>query len=94
MSISAWLLLIAVPLAKQILVGLGVGYVTYVGASSILDFAVSSITSNFSGVTSDMMQFIQMSGFIEAFAIILGGVSARLLLMSMTRFKFTAGAPI
>ena len=92
MTLAAWLLLIVVPIAKQIFVGLGIGFMTYTGVDLLLNAAVGNVRAGFLGLSPDVAVFIQMSGVLDAIGIILGGVSARLLLMSMTRFKLTPGA--
>ena len=92
MTLAAWILLIAVPVAKQVLVGLGIGFVTYAGISTLLDSAVSSVQTNFTGMGGDMLGLIQLSGSIEAIGIMMGGISARLLMMSLTKFRLSGGA--
>jgi hypothetical protein len=73
------------PLVKRGLSALGVGVVTYVG----VDLAVSSLLeqarSAYQGLPSDVAGYLSYGGVPTAFAIICGGLTARVTILSLKK---------
>lgn len=92
-SIAEWLAKISWPIVSRLLASLGVGTVTYVGAKSALDGALSSSKLALSGLTSETFQILAMAGFFDAMSILSGGVISGLSWIIMKRFALnTTGA--
>lgn len=77
-GIIAWLLAIAWPLAKKILVSLGIGVVTYTGLTLIGNQISDSVISIWGQVPASLMQIGSLLGIPQAIGITLGAFSARL----------------
>lgn len=85
MAWAAFLLSIAWPLVKKVLIALGVGYVSYVGYSAIQEQIAGAIQSQLGALASDTYQLLALAGFIDAVGIMLGGLAAVAALMAIRR---------
>ena len=90
MTLFAWLFTIAGPLVANVLIGLGIGTVTYVGFDALLSNLIDMVKFNILNVPVDLLVFLKMGGIIDAFGILFGAITAKLLLASLTRFQITA----
>ena len=77
----AALIAIIVPLATRLLIGLGFGVVTYLGASAILDSATAGINSYLGGTSASILVILQMARIDDAIAVVLSGLAAKAALM-------------
>lgn len=93
MKIAEWLLALAGPLVKRVLIALGVGVVSFTGLTLLANQVRDQVLANLSGLTGDAYQVIAMSGAFEAIGILLGALSARAVLMAMERFGRIATTP-
>jgi hypothetical protein len=84
-SIGALLLSWGGPLAKRVLIALGIGTITYVGIDAALSAVVSAIQAQLGGLPSDIIQIITIGGGTTAMSIILGGIAARISMMSLAK---------
>jgi len=78
------------PIAKQLLVGLGFGFMTYTGVSVAFNSLVSSMTTSISMIPPDILVYAQMSGVFEALGLILSAISFKLSFMTFSRLQKTA----
>jgi hypothetical protein len=86
MGWGAFLLAMAGPLAKQVMVSLGFAVVTYVGVSTAVDALLSSARSAWAGTFSaDVAQLVAMAGLNTALSILAGALIARVSMMAMKR---------
>lgn len=85
-GIADWLAKITWPLVSRVLASLGVGTVTYTGASTALESAIGNIKAGFMGMTGDILQLMTLAGFFDAMAIMSGGITSALAWMVMKRF--------
>lgn len=93
-GIADWLARITWPLVSRVLAALGVGTVTYTGATTALSSAIANVKAGFLGMTGDILQLMTMAGFFDAMAIMSGGITSALAWMVMKRFALqTTGAP-
>lgn len=76
-------------LLPKILLGLGVGIVTYNLGSYGLDAMYSNITSNFGGLPADFLTMMKLARIDEFLSVIFGAFTARLTLQGLS-----AGASI
>ena len=91
--VAAGVVAIAVPLAIKVLVGLGVGVVTYVGADFAISEAQTFMNSKISGLPVDMISLMNLAGFDTGIKIIFSSwaayISIRSTMGAFTRLKFT-----
>jgi len=84
-GLAGWLFGMASPMAAQVLVGLGFGFVTYAGIDTGFNLLVSQLTSRFGSVPPDIIVYAQMSGAIEAMGIVLGALAFKISLIPLSR---------
>lgn len=85
MKIFDWLMLVVGPLAKRVLIALGIGVVSYSGLALVADQIKDEVLSSLSGLSGAGYSVIAMTGFFEAVGILLGALSARVALMVVDR---------
>lgn len=84
-NIFMWLLAAVWPLAKKVLVSLGIGFLTYEGLGLIGAQVQNEIIALWGQVPGSMLTMATLLGIPQAFGIILGGLSARIALVSVGR---------
>jgi len=90
-TLAAFLLSIAWPIAKKILVSLGIGWATYEGLSLLAGAVASQVTSAWGQLGGTTLQLLSLGGFPQALGIILGALAARAALLAVGRLgKVTA----
>lgn len=90
-GLADWLMKISWPVVSRVLAALGVGTVTYTGASEAAGSAVAAAKSAFTGLAGDVVQIIAMTGFFDAMAIAAGSLFASLAWMVLKRFALQVG---
>jgi len=75
---------IAATLAGRVLLALGVGFVTYTGFESGLDYLKSQAISNIQSLPADMVQLIAYLGVGQAISIISSAYVVRFMLNGLT----------
>lgn len=62
---ALWLFLWSaiVPLAMRVLVGVGIGWVTYSGVGAGLDALTTNIMNNYNGLGADILAVLNLAGF-------------------------------
>lgn len=83
---GAWLMTIAGPLARQVLIALGIGVVTFTGVSAALDGLLSAARSAWTGIGSDVAQWLAVAGANHAISVLAAAAVARLSLVALKRF--------
>lgn len=78
MPLAVWLLSMAGPLALRVMAALGIGLVTYTGASSGLDALIGMAQSSWGGVSADVLALASMAGIPQAIGMIAGAMSTRI----------------
>lgn len=86
-----WLVGLAWPAISRILTSLGLGTVTFLGLDAMLQNAISQSQSSFSGLSSEIMAFMSISGVITALGINAGALAACLAMVALKRFSFGSG---
>lgn len=85
-TIGAFLTAAAGPLAKRVMTALGVGVVTYVGLDLAVGGLLAAARDSFNGMPADVMAYLAYARVPTAFAIVAGGITARLTLHSLKSF--------
>jgi len=88
-TLFAFLISSITPIAKELLVGLGFGFMTYTGVSVAFDSLVSSLTSTISLMPPDVLIYAQMSGVFESIGLVLSAISFKLAFMTFSRLQKT-----
>lgn len=73
----AWLLAAIWPLAKKVLLALGIGFLTYEGVTTLVNVVITNMQTLWGGVTTTFLQFASLMGIPEAMGIMCGAMVAR-----------------
>jgi hypothetical protein len=92
-NIAEWLAKITWPLVSKVMTALGFGTATYVGANTALSGALNAVKDSFSSMTVDILNFMLLSGFFDAMAIMSGGLTSALTWMVLKRFALQTTGP-
>jgi hypothetical protein len=94
-SWKAWFLLFMAtsigPFIIKLLLGFGVGYVTYELGSFALNELFNDFKSSLSGLPGDLLTFVSIAKMDSAIGILLGGLAARLALAGFTSATSATG---
>lgn len=85
-GLSKWLYDLSWPLVSRVLVALGLGTVTYTGVTAGVTGALDGAKNAFSGIGSEVLQIVAMSGFFDAMSITSGGIVSGLSFLVLKRF--------
>lgn len=85
-NLATWLMALAAPLAKRVLIALGIGVISYAGYSSIVDQVRSAVIAQWGSLSASAAALLSIGGVGESLGIILAAVSARAALMAAERF--------
>jgi len=86
MGLGTFLLAMVGPLAKQVMVSLGLAVVTFAGVATAVGSMIDSAKSTWSGgLGGDVAQLVAMSGVNVALGVICGGIVARVTMLSLKR---------
>ncbi|BEU70737.1 MULTISPECIES: DUF2523 family protein [Ralstonia solanacearum species complex] len=85
MPLAAFLMALIGPLARQLLVSIGIGLITFVGLDAAVGAALSAAKSSLSGMPAVAAAILARGGVFTALSIIAGGITARISLMTLKR---------
>jgi len=86
-----WLGAITWPLVGRALAAMGMGTITFQGADTALQTAISASQAAAGGLAGPVAQIIAMAGFFDALAITSGGLTSGIAWMVMKRWALNAG---
>ena len=66
------------PLARRVLLGLGIGYLTFGSISSAINTLITSVQGYFSGIPAFALSLLQIAGLGQALAVISGAILVRI----------------
>ncbi len=87
MTWAAWILALVAPIAKKVMVSLGIGILTVTGFDMAINQLTSMINQSIGGSTADILGIATMMGIPDAIGIILGGITSGATLMAVKRFN-------
>lgn len=87
-----WIMQVCAPVAKRVATALGFGYVSFEGASAVLESAFASIQASLGGLIAEVAALLAMAGFFDAMAITSGGILSGLAWMAMKRWALAPAA--
>lgn len=87
---GAFLMTLAGPLARQVLISLGIGLISFVGLDTAIQSAFNAAKSNFAGMDSGIVAIAARAGLFTAFSIVAGGILAGVSMLILKRFGPTS----
>lgn len=84
-NLFAWLLAAAWPIAKKVLVMLGIGMVSYTALTTLLNAVISNAQSNWGQLTGAALQLCSLGGLPDFLGIVTGALVARASFMALGR---------
>lgn len=82
---------LAGPIAKKVLLSLGVGAVTYVGLQAAASGAISASQNAMVGLPAAVAQILAMGGVFTAMSIIAGGIMAGVTMIAVKKLQVLTG---
>lgn len=76
-SIWAWVLFYLPAIAIHLLKALGVGFIAFSLGDFSIDYIYETVSTELAGLPTLAMDFLRLSGFLDAITIIFGALSAR-----------------
>lgn len=86
MPLVAWLIAMAWPVAKQVLVQLGISFITYEGVSAALESLLNAAQSSYQSGDATLLAYLSIAGVPTGFGIIAGALSARVARFATKKF--------
>ncbi|MDD2744263.1 MAG: DUF2523 domain-containing protein [Rhodocyclaceae bacterium] len=83
MPLATWLIALAWPIAKKVLVSLGIGIVTYGGLQMIGAQISDAVLNAWGQLGGYALAILSLAGIPECIGIILGGINARIALIAV-----------
>ena len=87
MPLFVWLLAAVGPMLVQGAITLGVATVTYIGFDAVVSSLLYSARANWAGLPGAAASFAAMAGLNQAVGIIAGGITTKLSLTAVKKFK-------
>ncbi|CAG4882794.1 conserved protein of unknown function [Georgfuchsia toluolica] len=85
-DVGTFLIAIAVPIVKRVLIALGIGLITYGTYSVAVDQVRSAVLTQWGSLGSATAAILSLGGVGESLGIILGALASRAALMAAARF--------
>jgi Protein of unknown function (DUF2523). len=86
MPLVTWLIGMAWPIVRKVLVELGISFITYEGVSAALDSLLSSAQASYQAGPSVVLAYLAIAGVPTGFGIIAGALSARVARFATKKF--------
>jgi len=91
-ALATLLVALVGPMARRLLISLGLGLVTFVGLSAAVNAALSAAKGALGGLTGPVLSVLAMAGFFTALSVIAGGIVARVSMMTLQKFGRVTGS--
>ncbi|MFY9327487.1 MAG: DUF2523 domain-containing protein [Georgfuchsia sp.] len=91
-NFASWLVALAGPVAKRVLIALGIGVVSYAGYSSIVEQIKTLVLNQWGSLTGPMVVFLSIGGIGESLGILLSALATRAALMAAERLARVGGS--
>lgn len=85
MPLITFLLAAAWPIAKKVLIAMGIGFATYSGLSLIADQVKNEVIAAWGQLGSAALQVLSLGGIPQALGILLGALTAGAAMMAAAR---------
>lgn len=84
-GLAGFLMALIGPLARQALISLGIGLITFVGVDTAVTGALSAAKGYMGQVPADIAAILARAGMFTAMSVIAGGITARLSMLVLKR---------
>ncbi|WP_455155295.1 DUF2523 family protein [Cupriavidus campinensis] len=84
-GLAGFLMALIGPLARQALIALGIGLITYVGLDTAVSGALAAAKSSLGQMPASVAAILARGGIFTAMSIIAGGITARMSMMVLKR---------
>lgn len=84
-TIAQLLMALATPLARRVLIALGLVYVTYEGVSTYVDSLLAQSAAAMLGLPPDVVALLNLAGVFDGLSLFTGAVIARIALIPLTQ---------
>lgn len=84
-GLASLLVGLAGPMAKQVLIALGIGFVTYAGLDLAISAAFDAVKGNLSQIAGSSAAILARAGLFSAFSILAGGIMAGVSMVMLKR---------
>jgi Protein of unknown function (DUF2523) len=85
--LAPFLLLLARPLVMEVLLALGLGFVTFIGFGAGIANVKGMIEANIGQLPADMYNIVLLSGALQAMGIILSAITARIAVTNFSKIQ-------
>lgn len=92
MQFVTWLLALAWPIAKKVLVALGIGVITYGGLQAVGSQITNAVLSSWGAVGGYTLNILSLAGIPDCIGIILGAINARIAIIAVGKIGRVATA--
>lgn len=86
MALAGVLVALAGPIARQVLLSLGIGVLTFVGLDAAVSAGLSAAQNHLGQIPASAAQVLARAGMFTAFSIIAGGITAGVSMVALKRF--------
>lgn len=84
-GLGTWLFALVTPLARQVLVALGLGVISYAGVDLAVGALLAQAKSAWTGQSAEVANWLAMAGANTALSILAGAITTRLSLIPLKR---------
>jgi hypothetical protein len=84
-SFASFLMMMVGPLARRVLLSLGLGLVSYGGLVLVANQVRDAVVSNYGQMSQTVLSLLNLLGAGQALGIILGGIAARAAFAAVSR---------
>lgn len=84
-NLAVWIMSMIGPVVRQVLLSLGLGWITFEGTTLVAENLRDRIADSFGQVNAGVYDLLAMAGFIDAVGITLGAIFAIVGLMSAAK---------
>lgn len=86
-GLGSFLLALSGPIARQVLVALGIGVVSYVGVDAAVGALLNQAKASWSAMPAGVAQYVALSGANTGLSLIAGGILGRVSLIPLKRLR-------
>jgi hypothetical protein len=84
-NLAAFLMGLATPLVRRVLIALGLGLVSYAGLNVVATQIVDAVKANYENMSGTVLDLMNLIGAGQALGIIVGGIVARAAFAAVSR---------
>ncbi|MEQ1915404.1 MAG: DUF2523 domain-containing protein [Gallionella sp.] len=84
-SYGLYLASVAAPIAQRVLIGLGIGTITYIGLDAAFTTVKDGVVNNWGQVPQGALAVLTAAGVGQAVGIVLGAIAARVVMIQVKK---------